>query len=41
LLARDNIELINAQKAANSGQLEMANANFEVGTATITDVNEA
>lgn len=41
LLARDNIELINAQKAAISGQLEMAKANFEVGTATITDVNEA
>lgn len=41
LLARDNIELINAQKAAISGQLEQANANFEVGTATITDVNEA
>lgn len=41
LLAKDNIELINAQKAAISGQLEQANANFEVGTATITDVNEA
>lgn len=41
LLARDNIELINAQKAAISGQLEQAKANFEVGTATITDVNEA
>jgi outer membrane protein len=41
LLARDNIELINAQKAAITGQLEMAKANFEVGSATITDVNEA
>lgn len=41
LLARDNIELINAQKAAISGQLEQAKANFEVGTATITDFNEA
>lgn len=41
LLARDNIELINGQKAAITGQLEMAKANFEVGTATITDVNEA
>lgn len=41
LLARDNIELINAQKRAITGQLEQAKANFEVGTATITDVNEA
>jgi outer membrane protein len=41
LLAQDNIELINAQKAAINGQLEQAKANFEVGTATITDVNEA
>jgi outer membrane protein len=41
LLASDNIDLINAQKAAISGQLEQAQANFEVGTATITDVNEA
>ncbi|CAG0979805.1 Outer membrane protein TolC [Methylophilaceae bacterium] len=41
LLAQDNIELINAQKSAISRQLEQANANFEVGTSTITDVNEA
>lgn len=41
LLAQDNINLINAQKTAITGQLEQAKANFEVGTATITDVNEA
>ncbi len=41
LLAQDRIELINAQKQAIISQLEQANANFEVGTATITDVNEA
>ncbi|MDO9150565.1 MAG: TolC family outer membrane protein [Methylotenera sp.] len=41
LLAQDQIELIIAQKAAILSQLEQANANFEVGTATITDVNEA
>lgn len=41
LLAQDSIELINAQKSAISRQLEQANANFEVGTSTITDVNEA
>jgi len=41
LLAQDKIELINAQKSAINRQLEQAKANFEVGTATITDVNEA
>lgn len=41
LLAQDQIDLINSQKAAISKQLEQAKANFEVGTATITDVNEA
>lgn len=41
LLAQDTITLINAQKSAISHQLEQAKANFEVGTATITDVNEA
>lgn len=41
LLAQDKIELINAQKNAINRQLEQAKANFEVGTATITDVNEA
>nr|WP_195742212.1 TolC family outer membrane protein [Methylobacillus flagellatus] len=41
LMAQDQIDLINSQKAAISQQLEQAKANFEVGTATITDVNEA
>jgi outer membrane protein len=41
LIAQDKIDLINAQKAAISQQLEQAKANFEVGTATITDVHEA
>lgn len=41
LLAQDKIDLIVAQKAAIDRQLEQARANFEVGTATITDVNEA
>ena len=41
LIAQDRIDLINAQKAAILGQLEQAKATFEVGTATITDVNEA
>ena len=41
LLAQDKIDLINAQKAAINRQLEQAKANFDVGTATITDVNEA
>lgn len=41
LMAQDNIELIEAQKSAISRQLEQAEANFEVGTSTITDVNEA
>lgn len=41
LLAQDKIELIQAQKSAITRQLEQAKANFEVGTATITDVHEA
>lgn len=41
LLAQDRIGLIQAQKTAISKQLEQAQANFDVGTATITDVNEA
>lgn len=41
LLAQDKIDLIVAQKAAITKQLEQAKANFEVGTATITDVHEA
>ena len=41
LLAQDKIDLIVAQKAAITKQLEQAKANFDVGTATITDVHEA
>jgi outer membrane protein len=41
LLAQDKLDLIGAQKAAILSQLEQAKANFDVGTATITDVNEA
>ena len=41
LIAQDKIELINAQKVAILSQLDQAKATFEVGTATITDVNEA
>ncbi|MGZ8983942.1 MAG: TolC family outer membrane protein [Methylotenera sp.] len=41
LLAQDKIDLIVAQKTAILSQLDQAKANFEVGTATITDVNEA
>jgi outer membrane protein len=41
LLAQDRIDLIAAQKNAIGRQLEQAQANFEVGTATITDVHEA
>lgn len=41
LLAQDRLELIGAQKTAILSQLEQAKANFEVGTATVTDVNEA
>lgn len=41
LLAQDRVDLIVAQKAAISRQLEQAKANFEVGTSTITDVHEA
>lgn len=41
LLAQDKVDLIAAQKAAITQQLEQAKANFEVGTATITDVHEA
>ncbi len=41
LLAQDNIELVHAQKAAISEELQQAKQNFEVGTATITDTNEA
>lgn len=41
LIAQDKIDLIIAQKAAILSQLEQAKATFEVGSATITDVNEA
>ncbi len=41
LIAQDRIGLIQAQKAAILSQLDQAKATFEVGTATITDVNEA
>ena len=41
LIAQDKIDLSAAQKTAILGQLEQAKANFDVGTATITDVNEA
>ncbi len=41
LIAQDQVDLIDAQKTAIQGQLKQAKANFEVGTATITDVNEA
>jgi outer membrane protein len=41
LMAQDRIDLIAAQKTAILSQLEQAKANFEVGTATITDVNES
>ena len=41
LIAQDKIELINAQKQAISQQLNFAKANYKVGAATITDVNDA
>lgn len=41
LIAQDKIGLIEAQKTAILSQLDQAKATFEVGTATITDVNEA
>jgi outer membrane protein len=41
LLAQDNVELQRAQKAAIAEQLEQAKISFEVGTATITDANNA
>ncbi len=41
LLAQESLALARAQKTAISEQLEQAKRNFEVGTATITDSNEA
>jgi outer membrane protein len=41
LLAQDNLVLVQSQKAAVGEQLAQAKRNFEVGTATIVDTNEA
>jgi outer membrane protein len=41
LNAMDNLEFVKANKAAIAEQLAQAKRNFEVGTATITDTNEA
>lgn len=41
LLAENNVTLAGAQKAAFSEQLAQAKRNFEVGTSTITDANDA
>ncbi len=41
LSAQDNLEFTRAQKRAIAEQLAQAKRNFEVGTATITDTNEA
>jgi outer membrane protein len=41
LAAQDNLDFITAQKAAIAEQLASAKRNFEVGTATITDTNDA
>lgn len=41
LASRDNLALIRTQKTATKEQLAAARRNFEVGTATITDTNEA
>ena len=41
LLAQDTLALVDAQKAATAESLAQARRNFEVGTATITDTNEA
>src|SRR5574340_369591 len=41
LQSQDNMAFIAAQKAAITEQLAAAKRNFEVGTATITDTNEA
>ena len=41
LSAQDNLDFVRAQKRAISEQLAQAKRNFEVGTATITDTNEA
>jgi outer membrane protein len=41
LMAQDRIDLIVAQKTAIASQLAQAQANFDLGSATITDANEA
>lgn len=41
LLAMDNVAVSRSQKTAISEQLAQAKRNFEVGTATVTDANEA
>jgi len=41
LLAESNVSLATAQKTAFAEQLAQAKRNFEVGTATITDANDA
>ncbi|WP_454764669.1 TolC family outer membrane protein [Cupriavidus campinensis] len=41
LAAQDNLYLAGAQKTAIAEQLAQAKRNFEVGTATITDANDA
>jgi outer membrane protein len=41
LAAQDSLEFIKANKVAIEEQLAQAKRNFEVGTATITDTNEA
>jgi outer membrane protein len=41
LIAQDTLEVIRAQKKAVVEQLASAKRNFEVGTTTITDTNEA
>ncbi len=41
LLAENNVALAAAQKTAYAEQLAQAKRNFEVGTATITDANDA
>lgn len=41
LMAQDKLALIGAQKQAIASQLAQAQANFDLGSATITDANEA
>jgi outer membrane protein len=41
LLAQDNVALADAQKTAIGQQLEQAKRNFQVGTAPVTDTDEA